>query len=100
MSERRSEYALFDPEAIDAMRPVIRGHKHGIVAGHYLAAEAGFAILEAGGNAIDAGVAGASPSASFIATSSTWPALPRSSFTARRPGRWRPSAASAPGRRR
>ena len=57
MSERRSEYALFDPEAIDALRPVIRGHKHAIVAGHYLAAEAGFAILEAGGNAIDAGVA-------------------------------------------
>ena len=57
MSERRSEYALFDPEAIDALRPVVRGHKHAIVAGHYLAAEAGFAILEAGGNAIDAGVA-------------------------------------------
>ena len=57
MSERGSEYALFDPEAIDALRPVIRGHKHAIVAGHYLAAEAGFAILEAGGNAIDAGVA-------------------------------------------
>ena len=57
MSERRSEYAMFDPEAIDALRPVIRGHRHGIVAGHYLAAQAGFAILEAGGNAIDAGVA-------------------------------------------
>ena len=57
MSRRRSEYAAFDPEAIDALRPVIRGHRHAIVAGHYLAAEAGFAILEAGGNAIDAGVA-------------------------------------------
>ena len=57
MSERRSEYAMFDPEAIDALRPVVRGHRHAIVAGHYLAAEAGFAILEAGGNAIDAGVA-------------------------------------------
>ena len=57
MSRRRSEYAAFDPEAIEALRPVIRGHRHAIVAGHYLAAEAGFAILEAGGNAIDAGVA-------------------------------------------
>ena len=57
MIRRRSEYAAFDPEAIDALRPVIRGHRHAIVAGHYLAAEAGFAILEAGGNAIDAGVA-------------------------------------------
>ena len=57
MSRRRSEYAAFDPEAIDALRPVIRGHRHAIVAGHYLASQAGFAILEAGGNAIDAGVA-------------------------------------------
>ena len=57
MSARQSEYATFDPEAIDALRPVIRGHRHGIVAGHYLAAQAGFAILEAGGNAIDAGCA-------------------------------------------
>ena len=57
MSGRESEYARFDPEAIDAARPVIRARKHAIVAGHYLAAEAGFAILEAGGNAIDAGVA-------------------------------------------
>ena len=57
MSRRESEYARFDPEAIDAARPVIRAQKHAIVAGHYLAAEAGFAILEAGGNAIDAGVA-------------------------------------------
>ncbi len=57
MSGRESEYARFDPEAIDAARPVIRAHRHAIVAGHYLAAEAGFAILEAGGNAIDAGVA-------------------------------------------
>ena len=57
MSKRQSEYATFDPEAIDALRPVIRGHRHGIVAGHYLAAQAGFAILEGGGNAIDAGVA-------------------------------------------
>jgi gamma-glutamyltranspeptidase/glutathione hydrolase len=33
------------------------GTRHVIAAGHYLAAHAGFAILEAGGNAVDAGVA-------------------------------------------
>ena len=40
-----------------ALRPPIAGTRHGISAGHYLAAEAGFAILEDGGNAIDAGIA-------------------------------------------
>jgi len=40
-----------------ALRPPISGTRHGISAGHYLAAEAGFAILEDGGNAIDAGIA-------------------------------------------
>ena len=38
-------------------RPALRGQRHMIVAGHYLAAEAGYGTLEAGGNAIDAGVA-------------------------------------------
>jgi len=38
-------------------RPTIMGTRHVIAAGHYLAAHAGFEILEAGGNAIDAGVA-------------------------------------------
>lgn len=38
-------------------RPAITGHRHMISAGHYSAAHAGFQILEAGGNAIDAGVA-------------------------------------------
>ena len=39
-------------------RPVIVG-THGVVAaGHYLAAMAGFRVLERGGNAVDAGVAG------------------------------------------
>jgi gamma-glutamyltranspeptidase/glutathione hydrolase len=38
-------------------RPCITGRRHMISAGHYAAAHAGFEILSAGGNAIDAGVA-------------------------------------------
>ncbi|HXF67818.1 MAG TPA: gamma-glutamyltransferase family protein [Burkholderiales bacterium] len=38
-------------------RTTIMGTRHLISAGHYLAAHAGFEILEAGGNAVDAGVA-------------------------------------------
>src|SRR4029078_3365232 len=38
-------------------RMSIMGTRHVISAGHYLAAHAGFEVLEAGGNAIDAGVA-------------------------------------------
>ncbi|RPI48373.1 MAG: gamma-glutamyltransferase family protein, partial [Betaproteobacteria bacterium] len=37
-------------------RPTISGTRHVIAAGHYLATHAGFQILEAGGNAVDAGV--------------------------------------------
>ena len=33
-------------------RPVVMGTKHVVAAGHYLAANAGFEILEAGGNAV------------------------------------------------
>jgi gamma-glutamyltranspeptidase / glutathione hydrolase len=40
-----------------AHRPTIAATRYAIAAGHYLAATAGFAILEAGGNAIDAGCA-------------------------------------------
>src|SRR5712671_8241606 len=40
-----------------AHRPTIMGTRHMVVACQYLAAEAGFRILDAGGNAIDAGVA-------------------------------------------
>src|SRR4051812_41522654 len=40
-----------------AHRPALRGTRHMAVAGHYAAAHAAFTILEAGGNAIDAGVA-------------------------------------------
>jgi gamma-glutamyltranspeptidase/glutathione hydrolase len=38
-------------------RPTLTGTRHMISAGHHAAAHAGFAILEAGGNAVDAGVA-------------------------------------------
>lgn len=38
-------------------RPAIMAGEHAIAAGHYLATEAGMTILNAGGNAIDAGVA-------------------------------------------
>jgi gamma-glutamyltranspeptidase/glutathione hydrolase len=38
-------------------RPSVTGYRHMISAGHYSAAHAGFQILEAGGNAVDAGVA-------------------------------------------
>jgi gamma-glutamyltranspeptidase / glutathione hydrolase len=37
-------------------RPTIMGTRHMIAAGHYLATLAGFELLEAGGNAVDAGV--------------------------------------------
>ena len=40
-----------------AYRPTITGTRHMVCAGHHAAAHAGFAILEAGGNAVDAGVA-------------------------------------------
>src|SRR5262245_30526021 len=39
------------------LQPQITGARHMIVAGHYLAAEAGHAVLEGGGNAVDAAVA-------------------------------------------
>src|SRR5690348_15147700 len=38
-------------------RPTVCGTRHAISAGHYLASMAGFSILEAGGNAVDAGCA-------------------------------------------
>ena len=48
-SELTSEFA--------AARHALLGTRHMVSAGHYLAAQAGFQILEAGGNAVDAGVA-------------------------------------------
>ncbi|MFO1081718.1 MAG: gamma-glutamyltransferase [Reyranellaceae bacterium] len=41
-----------------AQRPAIRGTRHMVSAGHYGAAHAAFAVLEAGGNAVDAAAAG------------------------------------------
>src|SRR4029450_11955626 len=46
-----------ESQALAVHRPVVMGTCHMAVAGHYLAAHASFQILEAGGNAIDAGVA-------------------------------------------
>lgn len=43
--------------AAQTYRPAIAGLRHVVVAGHHGAAHAGFKILEAGGNAVDAGVA-------------------------------------------
>jgi len=40
-----------------AYRPTLTGTRHMISAGHHAAAHAGFTVLEAGGNAVDAGVA-------------------------------------------
>ena len=39
------------------LQPMITGARYMISAGHYLATEAGHAVLQAGGNAVDAGVA-------------------------------------------
>jgi gamma-glutamyltranspeptidase / glutathione hydrolase len=44
-------------ERIESLRPVLMGTRHMAVAGHYGAAHAAFTMLEAGGNAVDAGVA-------------------------------------------
>ncbi len=38
-------------------RPTLYGRRHAISSGHYLATAAGFSVLEAGGNAVDAGCA-------------------------------------------
>jgi gamma-glutamyltranspeptidase/glutathione hydrolase len=43
--------------SVPSLRPLLMGTRHMAVAGHYGAAHAAFAMLEAGGNAVDAGVA-------------------------------------------
>ena len=44
-------------QGIESLRPILMGTRHMAVAGHYGAAHAAFAVLEGGGNAVDAGVA-------------------------------------------
>ncbi|MCA8929905.1 MAG: gamma-glutamyltransferase [Alphaproteobacteria bacterium] len=44
--------------AASTLRPEIHASRHAVSAGHYLASAAALAVLEAGGNAIDAGVCG------------------------------------------
>ena len=46
-----------DAPIADSRRPTLYGRRHAISSGHYLASAAGYAILEAGGNAVDAGCA-------------------------------------------
>lgn len=43
-------------QGIPSLRPTIAGREHVVTAGHYLASQAAHSILEAGGNAVDAGV--------------------------------------------
>jgi gamma-glutamyltranspeptidase/glutathione hydrolase len=43
--------------AKESRRPTLSGRRQAISSGHYLASAAGFSILEAGGNAVDAGCA-------------------------------------------
>ena len=47
-----------DTAHMDGYRPLIRGRRHMVVSGHYLATLAALQVLEGGGNAVDAGVAG------------------------------------------
>lgn len=42
---------------MNSYRPTLYGTRHAVSAGHYLATMAGFSVLEAGGNAVDAGCA-------------------------------------------
>ena len=56
--ERTGASGSPDPAHMDGLRPLIRGQRHVVASGHYLATQAALQILEAGGNAVDAGVAG------------------------------------------
>ena len=54
---RTGTVAAVGVSAEESRRPTLYGRRHAISSGHYLASAAGFAVLEAGGNAVDAGVA-------------------------------------------
>src|SRR6266516_8011902 len=45
-------------QPLQSHRPTIMGRNQMVASGHYLATMAGTRLLEAGGNAVDAGVAG------------------------------------------
>src|SRR5665213_3202492 len=54
-TQRRMSLAI----SATSMRPTVIGRQHAVSCGHYLAALAAMRILDAGGNAIDAGVTAA-----------------------------------------
>ena len=55
MAQRRMSLAI----SAASMRPTVIGRQHAIACGHYLAALASMRVLDAGGNAVDAGVTAA-----------------------------------------
>lgn len=63
MTRSRSQNPTIDPRTRSdnavppSTRPLVMATRHAIAAGHYLATQAGMAVLDGGGNAIDAGVA-------------------------------------------
>ena len=71
------------------MRPTLYGNRHAVSAGHYFAAAAENEILEAGGNAIDAGCAAgmtlAVPHADEVIVAEPKPGLLRAGADPRQP---------------
>jgi len=55
MAQRRMSLAI----SAASMRPTVIGRNHAVACGHYLAALASMRVLDAGGNAVDAGVTAA-----------------------------------------
>ncbi len=55
MAQRRMSLAI----SAASMRPTVMGRNHAVSCGHYLAALASMRVLDAGGNAVDAGVTAA-----------------------------------------
>src|SRR4051794_11971548 len=55
---RRRGIDMADQHHMPTHHPRVIGTRHMVASANYLAAQTGFEILEAGGNAIDAGVAG------------------------------------------